>query len=138
MDLSTLNTKKPAEDGAWLHLCYPYKTQLMYEPGEDGKPDETRPCRVKLRGMESETVQDVLQRLNKSKMSGRKQDERKAEADGLKFAAAMVIKFENLHNGVEPLTTSAEDIKWFFDQSGDFTQQVLEFAQDNTNFLGKT
>ena len=134
MDFTKLDTKTPAEAGNWLHLCRPYTEEKLYS----GEKKDGKPCRVMLRGLESASVQKIIKRQKAAEMTGKKSDIEQAERDGLAFAQSLVIDFQNIERGDKPLSTSKDDVEWFFDLSADFVRQVMEFAADNQNFLPET
>ncbi|MEN9060002.1 hypothetical protein [Ponticoccus litoralis] len=50
------DTKALSEDGAWVHIKD--GSRPAYWPGKDGKPDLSRPVRIKVYGPHSETFKD--------------------------------------------------------------------------------
>ena len=123
MDFSTLDTKKAAEKGAFLHLQHPALGHLLW----DGEGDSRKPVGVYVRGMESKTVQDTLKRLQSDKLRG---DD---DGDDLAFVASLVIGFSGADRDGRPLT--AEDARWFFGLSVGFVEQVVAFAKDRASFF---
>lgn len=128
LNLSELNTKKPAEKGAFLHLCHPVSGAPLYD-GEDK-------VGLTLRGVESETVQKTMKKLNR-KQTRRQNTEIDDEIRGIKFAMSLVMEFHHMENdkGEELDASNQEHVKWFFDQSSDFVIQVTEFAAEAANFM---
>lgn len=134
MDISTLNTVKPAEIGAFMHLRHPVTKELLYH--EAGGKKE--PVGLTLRGNESSTVQKALKKVRRdaAQAIGKHAKEAAETSAGLAYAKSLLISFHHCYNGVEPLSAdNASDIEWFFEQSSDFVTQVTTFAQDRENFF---
>lgn len=129
MDFSQFNTRSGADEGRFLHLKHLMTGELLYDV-VDGKKE---PVGITLRGLESELVQEAIQKANRARVSGKDTEEQDAAA-----AQAMVISFHNITRNGEPLTTSREDVKWFFDQSSKLVRAALSFAGEPGNFLPAT
>lgn len=128
MDFSALNTKIPAEKGAWLHLRHPATGAFLY----DGHGESALPCRVFVRGLESKTVQARAKNIRKNTVEGQENE------DGLEFVSALIIDFENVERSAGvPLTGSDADVRWFLVQSDSFVEQVMDFAKKRSNFFEK-
>lgn len=136
MDFDNFNTKDVAQDGRPLHLHAPFEPdKKLYDTDDTGKDDKSRPCRVWVRGRESRDVNSYIQRQQK-KLA--KDPDAAGEEEGLGLAKAMVLRFENIDRNGRPLTTTDDDLRWFFDLSGSFVKQVMDFSQEPTNFLPET
>lgn len=127
MDFTKFNTKEAAEQGRFLHLRHFRTGEFLYDE-VDGKQERVG---ITLRGLESKTVQDAVKEYRRRAMAGEIAPDREETA----IAQAVVIEFHNIHRGDDLLTTSADDIKWFFDQSSEFVQAVVDFARTTGNFL---
>ena len=132
MDVSTLNTKDPAENGAFLHLRHPFTGELLWS---DEK--KTEKVGLMVRGNEAPTVQKALKKVTRG-LNTRKRA-RPGDSDekrGMIYARALVMEFIGLTKEGRDLDADDEsDIEWFFDQSDDFVAQVIEFAEDRANFF---
>lgn len=120
MDFSKLNTKIRADEGAFLHFRSPGTDTLIYD---DGKA-----VGAWVRGRESKTVQAVVAQLGKQNM--RSKEDRTNDV-----LAALVIKFEGVSRGDDPLQVTDEDLSWLIEQSSAFETQIVAFAQGLDNFL---
>lgn len=127
MDFSALNTKVPAEKGAFLHLKHPALGTLLW----DGEGADRKKVGVYVRGIESKTVQDRIKRTQKEKLDGVDG----AEEAGRAFAVSLIVSFDGVERDGKPLPATDEGIQWFFDQSDGFVEQVLKFAQDRASFF---
>lgn len=134
MDLSGLNTKQFAEEGAKMHLKHPITGAGLFSKKADGKDDLNKPCQVIVRGAEADSVQKKLKsirkRAMKTKNAGAQDEER-----GMEFVSSLIIGFENIEIDGKKLTGDASDITAFFDLSDSFVEQVLEFTRDRENFF---
>lgn len=121
MDFGQFNTKAGAEEGRFLHLRHVGTGELVWEGKE--------PVGVTVRGVESKTVQEAVAANNRAAMrdSG---DEKDAA-----LLKAVILSFHHIERDGKPLTTSAEDLRWFCDQSSAINQQILQFASRPGNFL---
>lgn len=130
VNVSTLNTKTPSENGAFMQLRHPVTNELITT--KDGEK-----AGLMVRGNEAPTVQKVLKKMNNRMGKGGAQSAREREAQGLLYARALVMSFENLeHENGHPLAADDEsDVEWFFNQSNNFVTQVVEFAEDTSNFF---
>jgi hypothetical protein len=126
MDFSTLNTKDGAEQGAFLHLCHTVTGALLYDANKN-------PIGVYLRGNESDTVQTAVRQFNRATVKGGQTK----EFLNIDLASLLVIRFVGVMRGDRPLTTSAEDLRWFFGLSDNLVEQVLEFSKERGNFFGQ-
>lgn len=163
MDFTKLDTKKPAERGAFLHLKHPAMGHLLYDTEDpmspwDGISDEPEKVGVTVRGTESETVKDEARALAKQRMMSPHQRARaknnapdhiptEAEIDAqtketedaaMAFVCSLVISFHGLSDKAgKPLEATDANKRAFFEQSDDLVTQVIQFAQRASNFFGK-
>lgn len=116
MDFSVFDNRGPAETGQRLELLDPSVREG--EPLLSGK----KPCAVIVRGSTARSVQAAMRARQKAKMVDAKGD--KAEearvmedvhSDLCDSATALIVGFENIDRDGRPLTTDADDIKWFLD-----------------------
>ena len=135
MDFEQFNTRKRASEGVPVHFHAPYEPgELLYD---DDDPE--KPCRAWVRGYESREIEAYVQEMQRRAAERREEGEPvNLVEEGSKLAAALVIRFENINRADKPLTTSDSDLKWFFDLSRDFADQITKVAKDNKRFLGKT
>lgn len=124
MDISTLNTKKGAEKGAFMQLAHPITGAPLVD-------DDGEPVGLYLRGSEAPTVQKKLRAMQKATMSG-------GEQTGMEYVCSLVVGVQGLDRDGRPLTTSRADLEFLFDQSDAFVEQVVAFARDRANFFGQT
>lgn len=138
MDLKALNTKEPAETGAFLHLKHPVLGYPLYtgegadETGYPNDEDKAKPVGCWVRGFEAPSVQRVVRRVQARGMRGAKE----TEQAGLDIAMSLIIRFENILLNGRELEATVEDKEAFLRQSDDLIAQVTEFAKDRRNFFG--
>lgn len=137
MDFSTINTKADAEEGAILHFTHPQLGHLLYTgKGADARgvlvnadlPHEAVTARV--RGMESATVRAEAQRMSKVRLKTGNTDD-----EGLNFLCSLIVEINGVTNGQRVITATTADLKWFFGRADDLAKQVLNFAQEASNFF---
>lgn len=137
MDFSTINTKADAEEGAILHFTHPQLGHLLYTgKGADARgvlvnadlPHEAVTARV--RGTESTTVQSEIQRRERLRLKTGKTDD-----VGMKFLCSLIIEINGATDGQRVLTANPADMEWFFGRSDNLAKQVLNFAQEASNFF---
>lgn len=143
MDVSKLNTKIGAAKGAFLHLKHPalgHKLWTGEGADEEGRATDRMKAEkvgLKIVGFESERIRQRAKKLNEEKLK-RKDDgveDADAEEEGLDFLASLVTDVCGLTRADgTPLKPVKEDLRYLFDQSDDFGQQVLAFAQNRANF----
>ena len=145
MDLGNLNTKAPAAEGAAMHLHHPVLGHALYtnKDGETKGADEqgrlkevskADPVRVWVRGAEAPSVQKKLKVLRRKAVKRKPGAGGEAE-DGVELVMAMIIRFEGLSIGGEPLADDEDGKRAFIEMSDDFVRQVTDFAQDSSNFF---
>lgn len=135
MDFSQFNTKTAGEEGRFLHLRHLRTNAPLYETKEDPTTGETlkEPVGIWLRSIESTQVLEAVQAFQRRKMKG---ETKEGEDKDTAIAQALVVKFQNVErDDGNPLTTSPEDLTWFFDQSILLVQACVEFARDLGNFI---
>lgn len=130
MEFSTMNTKTQAEKGAFLHLKHPALDYLLW----DGEGDKKKKVGVMVRGTESKTVQDRLKAVNKERLTN-PDDDSKA---GLDFVVSLVFELIGIDRDGKPAASTDENIRWFFQLSDGFVEQVLEFAKKRASFFSST
>jgi len=86
------DTKAASEKGAWVHLKD--RKQPAYWPGKDGRPDKSRPVRVKVLGPDSPTLQERM---------------RKAAARRLKETGGTIDMSKMSQSEIEAFLANAED-----------------------------
>jgi len=121
MDFATLDTKTPAEAGAFLHLRHPALGHLLY--------DGEKPVGLMVRGTESKTAQDRLKAVQRDRMKGDK------EGDGLAFVCSLVIGFQGVERDGKAVDATDANVRWFFGLSDGFVEQVVTFASDRASFF---
>lgn len=150
MDFSNFDSRKGAERASKLHLRHPSTGNPLYNE------DET-PCVVLVVGTESRKVQDAIRQMRRNKVqtpTGKKnakpaEDNRtmsEVHAELAETAAPLIVGFEGIYRGDEPLTDSEDDKLWFLNLQtingkGDdgqlsFLEQVLAHSGDRDNYLG--
>lgn len=110
MDFSKFDNRGPAEEGVKVPLVDP----ITGEPieGKNG------PACAIVRGVASRTVQaDMRKRaLARAKVTQPKLDVmEEVHADLIESALSLVVGFVNVERNGEPLTGSAEDVRWLLD-----------------------
>lgn len=142
MDISKINTKNPAEQGAFLHLRHPVLEHLMYVEGKgvdengkwDGNGEEPKPVGVTVKGSEAPSLKKYLLASRKRSVKSRDFDQ---EEEGLKFMCKAVISFHGLtKDGADLDASSVDDVRMFFEQSANLIEQVTAFSSEALNFFG--
>lgn len=155
MELSTLDTKSPQEEGAFCHLRHTKFGHLLWsgpsadpegrtDLDDDGEPiaDDVEAIGVVVKGIEAPSVKAAATKIEKALKPvprGQKQktitiDEEEA---GLRFAEALVTEFRGLTLNGEPVEATKENIRNFFMMSDNLVEQILTFARTQPNFFGK-
>jgi hypothetical protein len=161
MDLTSLNTKDAAEDGAELHFTHPAMGHLMYS-GEGAdlitgaivdaeKPHV--PIMGIVRGLESKTVRDMLKASAKSKLTSRnvknnspthiptdaevEREMSEAQKSGMDLACVLLADITGLTINGKPMEPTDANKRNFFGQSDDLITQVLDVAKDKSRFFAK-
>lgn len=110
MDFSKFDNRGPAEDGVQVPLVDPIT-------GEPIKGENGPACAI-VRGVASRTVQAEMRKraLARSKVTQPKLDlMEEVHADLIESSLPLVVGFVNVERNGEPLTGSAEDIRWLLD-----------------------
>lgn len=128
MDISTLNTKAPAEKGAFLHLKHPATKALLW----NGKGDDRTAIGVTVRGSESKAVRDFVKQMQKDALENPGQ----TKDDDLAYMVVLVMGFTGLErNGVPLDGDNDDDVRYFFNMSDGFVEQVSEFSRNRASFF---
>jgi hypothetical protein len=161
MDFSKFDNRAPAETGIAMPLLDPVTREPLASNG--------KPCAVLVRGVASRVIQQQIREKARAKMAATPNDDaqiacmedlHEAMIDG---AAPFIAGFVNVERNGQPLTTSADDVRWFLDltfpimepkKDADgnavivdgvpqfemvnlpFAKQIDNFAADQRNFLG--
>ena len=140
MDFQQFNAKVGADDGRVLHLPHIQTGEPLWHI-DKSDPDNiiTEPVGITVRGIESKTVLAALASRNRKNIgvaiSANDQADDQDAAAAKAVAKAIVIEFHHIERDGRPLTTSEEDIEWFFNLSASFVKEVRHFAADAGNFL---
>lgn len=139
MDFTSLNTKKGAAKGAFLHLKHPALGHKLYTGegasglGELVDADKADKVGVSVLGMESERVRNRAKEISRKRM---KDGENEAtDEDGVIFVCSLVTEFHGIEKDGKPMAATEENKRAFFEQSDALVEQVLNFAQDRANFF---
>lgn len=148
MEFSRLETRQKADEGAVLHVRHPfYGHPLYYGPGanEDGeiadKAQDHRPVTITVRGANCATMRKLYKDHERDRMKhGRKlspaQDRQLQEKLGEAVIDATVLGWDGFFADGAPLPCTAENKREMFDRAPDIQRQVLDFSQDQANFMG--
>lgn len=129
MDFAQFNTRDGAEEGRFLHFTHIETGAALYDPEADG--DDKR-VGIWLRGMESKSVQSAARAAQRAALKHRGATD---DDDGVETAKALVLRFQHISRDDKLLTTSDDDLKWFFGLSSRLVNQVTGFASQPANFL---
>lgn len=155
MDFSNLNTKNAAEAGAFCHINHPVWGHPLYTgpgaPEKDPKSPkfgkwthkskEAVPCGVKIRGVESPTVREGLNKLHRNRLQSQNKKGQSLEEQqetGFDFVCSLVIEFVGFARDGKPIEATEENKRAFFEQSDDLVDQVFAFARERQNFFEQT
>ena len=133
MDFNQFDSRAAGDRGAWMHVHSPV----------DGKPlhtEDSKPCRVRVLGIEGEIGQKVFAEVRKG-LTGEDSTE-----DGneklMRQTVPLVVEFENINRGDKP-AKAPEDVEWFLGLQrvvgGDypsFVEQVRAFSIRRANVMG--
>lgn len=131
MDLSKLNVKASAEQGATLHLRNPFTGEELFN-------DDESPMTISLLGKDSEPYRRTVRvTANKNLKAGRSTPSvEKFEQNGVDLLAAVTTGW-NIQFGEEKLEFSPAKVKELY-SNPDFhwvQEQVDEFVAERSNFL---
>jgi hypothetical protein len=115
------DTKTLCEQGAWVHLKDNGKP--AYLDGEDGKPDKSKPIRVKVRGVDSPTFQEKTRQR-----SARNITEHGGKVDVRKMSESEIEDFLALRQQNDPETWVDATITW--ENMPGLDGKVMEFSED--------
>ena len=132
---------------AWLHLKHHSLRHLLYvgegvsEDGERGYAKDPQPVRVRVRDNNAPEVEKERRRLVRlaTQAAGGKEPNDEAGDEilhnMLKFG---ILEFENLFDGDwRPLDASSDEDKEAFLAMGNFSEQLLNFTVQRSNFFVK-
>lgn len=125
MDFVALNTRKAADEGAFLHLRHPVTEELLWT-------EEGEAVGLMVRGTEGDRVQQKLRDIEK-----RMKNEDDAKR-GLAFLSSLVFEFVNVTYEGRPLKDNDADKELFFRLSDSFVDQTVVFARKRASFFGKS
>lgn len=150
MDFGQFDSRKASETPRALHLKHPGTGKLLYD-GLDakGNPDETKPCRVLVLGIEGETGQSAIlesqrARMKQERPAGEPVTISNVHEQIVKEIAPLIVGFENVNRGSKAASAPA-DVEWFLNLqivNGNraqlsFAEQVRTFATDRAAILGE-
>jgi hypothetical protein len=148
MEFSRLETRQKADEGATLHVRHPfYGHPLYYGPGAnaDGelvdKAAEHTPVTIAVRGANCATMRKIYKDHERDKMKlGRKltpsQERQMQEKLGEVVIDATVIGWDGFFDDGAPLPCTSENRRELFERAPDIQRQVIEFSQDQANYMG--
>lgn len=150
MDFNQFDSRKASETPRPLHLKHPGTGKLLYDGlDEKGNPDETKPCRVLVLGIEGEIGQNAIlesqrARMKEERKSGEPVSVGTVHDQMVKEIAPLIVGFENVNRGDKP-AKAPDDVEWFLSlqivngQRGQqsFAEQVRAFATDRASILGE-
>lgn len=138
--LAEKSTKELHEEGAWFHIADPSTGLPAYADKE-----ETKPCRIKLQGMESAAgrklgVKGRNKLMKEAARKGRKEitesDIVDGEIEDAEFLASLALDWENIYNSKgKAIDFSKEEIKNSFIRQSWLRKQCLDFVADEKSFF---
>lgn len=149
--MEMFDTIAASERGAYLHLENPVTEAPAYELDSEGKPDKTRPIRIKMVGVDSAAFRDNIRNrstkmikrraggLNLKKMT---EDQIKEflvqqEDSAIEDAADATIGWENIGMNGEPLEFSRDNAVKLYTAFPEILRQVTLFRTNIANFMTK-
>ena len=131
LDISAIDVRSGANEGAWLHISHPKTSKLLY-----ADDDCTVPIRVKVRGLESDAVREVRESARRANLAA-KQGEVAVSLEELDklIRLALIVDIEGLGDNGRPFGSTNADKERFLKLSDNINAQVLKFAEDSKNFL---
>jgi hypothetical protein len=128
MDLQQYDTKKVADEGAWMEVYYP-----------DGTPSDAR---IKLAGLDSQRYQEVQReiqdrRLKASNRQGRVQlgSAAQFEAEALDRLVKCTLDWEGIEDNGQALGCTDQNARWLYESFPWIKDQADIFVGDRSNFL---
>lgn len=120
------DTKKISDDGAWVHLKD--GPRLAYLSDKDGKPDHSKPVRIKVFGPDSPTLQAKMRKrvAARIKKSG-------GSVDMSKMSQIEIEAFLEENSGAEAENWTDATITW--ENIPDGNGGVLDFSPGNAEAL---
>lgn len=136
MDFNTFDSRTAGDLGAWMHVNSPINGEPLYVD-----ESKTKPCRVKVLGIEGVAGQAILKEAREA-VTGERDLSEDTDAKMVHETAALIVEFENINDGAKPATAPAS-VEWFLNLQrvvgGDhptFLQQVREFSLKRANLMG--
>jgi hypothetical protein len=121
MDFSTLNTRKAAAQGAFLHLLHPGTGKAMFT-------DAGEAIGLTVIGTESDAVRNAVRQAQRNRVKD-------ATEKGEDFLVSLVTGFHHIVRDGVTLDCTPENVRWILDLSDSFGEQILAFASDRANFF---
>lgn len=135
MDLKGLDTTKLADEGVSLTLKHP-------ATGADLK-DGDQPVQITVVGQDSKRYRDAQAKTSEKRLSsvlarGRraKLSAAEVETDSLDLLVTCTIGFKNISLDKKPLECTPDNVRKLYTQFAWIREQVDEFINDRSNFLG--
>lgn len=100
MEMTELDSRTPAENGAWLHLKHPKTGALMW--------DGDKPCRVLVRGAESRTAIKATSALLRKRKTVDIADIEENAARNIAMVAPLIVAFENMTRDGKPMVVPGD------------------------------
>lgn len=148
MNFEQFDSRGASDKPRPLHLKHPGTGELLYETGANGKPDNGKPCRVLVLGIEGAVGQGAVLASQRAKMSATPTPGEPTPLseihDGIvKEITPLIVSFENISRGERP-AEAPQDVEWFLTlqlvtgSRGQlsFAEQVRSFAIDRASILG--
>ena len=140
MDLSQLDTKKAADEGAFLQLRHPVTNELLVD-----KDDDNKPIGLTLLGSDSEAYRSSsLFRSNRRLKEAMKKGDKanlsveSIDNDKLDCLAACTIKFHQIAVDGKQRQCSADEAKKLYTRFTWIREQAEQFIDDRGNYLGNS
>ena len=144
MDLSTLDVRKAANEGAELELIHPTEGTILREPVPETAPEGTigEALVIMLAGTDSEVYREALksrarQRLNQQKKKNRAEqtDFDEAERKGIELLAKCTMGWRNISEDGKELQFNVNNAITIYTKYPWIKEQVDVFMADRSNFL---
>lgn len=153
MDFNQFDTAGRAEAGFDYHIKCAATGKPMFDNDADPYADNGKPCLVKMKGREAESVRAAMRELNKARAAAEKAEGADKDEDlGADFdklhdllvasARVMITGFKNVNRDGKP--AKADDAEWFLNLNRltdandrhSFVGQITTAANDRSNVLG--
>ena len=148
MDFSQFDSRAASDKPGWMHVKDPGTGKPIYELDGKGKPDESKPCRVQVLGIEGKVGQKAVLESQRARMKDQREPGQPVAVSEIHMGivneiAPLVVGFENINRGDKP-AVAPDDVEWFLclqlisGQRGQqsFAEQVRAFATDRAAILG--